>query len=579
MKASVAMKSGAVLIAVASLVACSPIEHRAAIQDSANSTKARARSELDAFVRQNDAGSPLVRKVNRPYIGSRSESLSYEAALPTVFTKMVLRLPYKRYNLSQIGDIIQGETGLPVKVSEDVFMNARDLLQTANNGEDGRQTADAAKAGTPVAPSSAMLMPVMAQGLKPLSASLQSTLPSSLADYSREMELDHRGSLAALLDRVTSRMGLSWEYDGVAIKIQRFVTKTFHVKAPFASFTETSDIGNTGESSSKEGSTYKSNLGLKATLLQNSFDSLMDQINSVKSAKGQAKSNAASMTIVVTDTKTNVDKIDTIVAEHNAIMGRQVRMQIRMITFKSNDDRDRSLDIQALYSRMMQTGSLAVRDLVTLTSPGSLASTLSGSLGVSIQNPDSRWNGSNVVMQVLDQLGTTSEQINRVLTTLNNKPAPISVTRQFSFISETTPGTSTAGVAGTTSSSIGIKQEKETVGFTMMVTPFVTSANNVTFKVAVNKRVLVRMDSASAGEGTSRQTVQQPVIDGEATQEFASVKPGETLLVSGYELDTDQFDMRNLNGDWTTLMGGSYAGRRKKETTILMITPFLVDGA
>ena len=583
------LKPAYLLITCALLGACSPIGHRMAVQDRADETKALARSEIDSLISQNHTGTPFVRKVSRPYLTSRSEGLSYEAALPSVFTKVVLRLPYKRYNLSQIGDLIQTETGLPVKFSEDIFMNARDLLPSAGgvddekrNQADARKQMQAALVAPAVAiPPSAYNMPDSAQAIKPLGSGMtQSAMPNSLLDYSREMELDHRGSLATLLDRVTSRMGLTWEYDGSAIKIQRFVTKTYHVKVPFANLTETSDIGNTGESSSKEGSSYKSSLGLKAQMYQNSFENLLEQIKSVQSAKGRATPNFGSMTIVVTDTKTNIDKVEGIIQEHNAIMGRQVRMQVRMITFKANDDRDRGLDVQALYTRLTQTGGSVVRDLTQIASPSSLANTLAGSLGVSITNPDSRWNGSNVVLRALDELGTTSERINRVLVTLNNKPAPISVTRQFSYVSETTPGTASTGTtAAVSSSAVGIKQEKETVGFTMMLTPFVTNANNITFKIAVNKRVLVRIDSASAGEGATLQTVQQPVIDGETHQEFASVKPGETLMVSGYEIDTDQFDMRNANPDWTSLLGGSYAGKRKKETTILLVTPFLVDGA
>ncbi len=586
------MKTLSILLPIALMAACAPIGHRNAIDSSANASRDMARSQIDAVAARNDTTSPVVRTHNKPFIASRSETLAYEASLPSAFTKVTMRFPYRRYNLSQIAEIITKETGLPVQISPDVFLSPKDLVGNATGIEEDRRAAMAASAtaavGSPAAgaggssvPASATTvpsgLPAWTTGANTKAAApTDLALQSSLLAFSREMELDYTGTLAGLLDRVSTRMGLTWDFSGDSINVHRFVTKSFNIKTPVAEFDETSEIGNTGASASKEGSNYRTVFGLKSRSRQASLERLIEQVKSVLSSRGKAIDDSASMTIVVTDAKPNMEKAQRIIDEHNAIMGRQIRLQIRVVTFKTNDDRDRGLDINALYTRLVNTTGTVV---TSLTSAGNLAPATAGLLGVSIADPSSRWNGSNAILKALDEMGTTDERINRTITTLNHKPAPIAVTRQFSYVAETSPGTSSStGASTTTTSGVGLKQEKETVGFTMFVTPFVTDANKVSLDIKLNKRVLVRMDQASAGSGATLQTVQQPVIDGEAHHEYASVKPGETLMISGYELDTNQYDTRNTNGDWTALMGSSYTGTKKRETTILLVTPYLVDG-
>lgn len=562
--------------------ACVDLGHKQSIENIARNTEQMQKEEINKIISRNDINSPYVKKVNRPFISSKSNNLSYEAALPSVFTKMVLRLPYKRYTISEVADIIQTETGIAIQLAEDIFIDPKDLLKNASGIQTEMTKAKAADSNKATSANQnknvpADIMPLSAMD-SPVDGIVGSSNSLTSLNYSKEMELDHRGSLASLLDKVTARMGLSWEYDGQMIRIQRFVTKTFNIKTHSMELSETTEIGNTSSSSSEEGTKYKSNIGLKTSTKQDPFNDLLEQIYSVLSGKGKAIANQGSMTITVSDNKTSMDKVEQIIRNHNAIMGRQIRMQVQVITFKSNDDRDRGVDLSLIYQTLKDAGA-TVREVVQLSSPASLVNAATaGLMGVRFTDPKSNWSGSSAIIRALDGIGTTSEKLNRILVTMNNKPAPLSVTRQFSYVSKTTPGTiSSTGTV--TSSSVGIEQSTDTVGFTMFITPFVTDANNISLKMAINKRVLVRIDTAEAGSGETKQQVQQPVIDGEIHQEYATVRPGETLLISGYEADTDQFDQRNPEGGWTALMGSSYTGSKSRNSTIILITPYLVDGA
>lgn len=542
------------------MTGCIPLDHKRSIENLSNRIETNTTNAIKDLTSRNDINSPYVKKVNRPFIASKSTTLSYDAALPSVFTKMVLRLPYKRYNITEIADIIQTETNIPVAVDLDIGVDSASAEPPpSQTNSTGNNLPD--------------LVPLSATEQPNQSSQIVGAVNNSLISSTlQEMELDHRGSLSSLLDKITARMGLTWEYNGREIKIQRFITRTFSIKTHLTDIHEQTEIGNLSNTKADDGSKYKSNLSLKTESKYNALDDLMAQIRSILSANGKVVSNEGSMHITVTDKKSVIEKVEKLINEHNAIMGRQIRLQVQVLRFISFDNRDRSLDLNLIYRALVDKGAV-VREIASVVSPSSIASASAGYIGVSYGSGN--WAGSSVIMKALDEIGKTSEEMNRVLVTMNNKPAPISITREFSYISETTPGTiSTTGT--TVSSSVGIKQEKDTVGMTMFITPFITDANNVSLKLIVNKRVLTRMDTAESGTGETKQQVQQPVIDGEMHQEYATVKPGETLLISGYETNSGNYDERNTDS-WTVFTGAGYSGKKKKESTIILVTPYIVD--
>ena len=236
--------------------ACVDLGHKRSIENIARDTEQMQKEEINKIISRNDINSPYVKKVNRPFISSKSNNLSYEAALPSVFTKMVLRLPYKRYTISEVADIIQTETGIAIQLAEDIFIDPKDLLKNASGIQTEMTKAKAADSNKATSANQnknvpADIMPLSAMD-SPVDGIVGSSNSLTSLNYSKEMELDHRGSLASLLDKVTARMGLSWEYDGQTIRIQRFITKTFNIKTHSMELSETTEIGNTSSSSSEE---------------------------------------------------------------------------------------------------------------------------------------------------------------------------------------------------------------------------------------------------------------------------------------------------------------------------------------
>lgn len=56
-----------------------------------------------------------------------------------------------------------------------------------------------------------------------------------------------------------------------------------------------------------------------------------------------------------------------------------------------------------------------------------------------------------------------------------------------------------------------------------------------------------------------------------------ALKPGSTLVLSGFERELGQYDKRDLTKGMPDLLG-SFAGKSNKESLVIMITPVIMGG-
>ena len=57
------------------------------------------------------------------------------------------------------------------------------------------------------------------------------------------------------------------------------------------------------------------------------------------------------------------------------------------------------------------------------------------------------------------------------------------------------------------------------------------------------------------------------------------MRPGETLVLSGYERTVGQYDRRSLTEDAPIGLGGSLTGVNNREAVIILVTPVLSNSA
>jgi len=158
--------------------------------------------------------------------------------------------------------------------------------------------------------------------------------------------------------------------------------------------------------------------------------------------------------------------------------------------------------------------------------------------------------------------------------TLNRKEAPLSKKTDLNYLARTVPG----GNAGSGSSTLpGLEPGVVSTGFMSNIVPTILPDNSILLQFSIDSSQLRSLKTISTGSGATLQSIQTPEVDAVKTDQSVKLRSGGTLVLTGFEREVMQYEQRSLGEHIAT--GGSYTGRKAKETYIIMITPVIVDGA
>lgn len=529
------------------------------------------------IVKHNERQQPLVQKNNTPWLGSRSVTANLDEPLPASFNSITLNFP-GRHSVSTVAERITRVTGLPVQVRPDVFLSARSLAAGLSTGTTpGQQGAG----GGGVTPLSLPNTPA-ATGLS----------VSQVSDFAQDFELNYNGTLKGLLDLISSRLGVNWEYKNGQVEIYRLVTKSFTVTANPGNADYTTSMGKSGGgtasvsasggagggSAGGGGSGFTSTSTVQMQARFSVWESIESAIKTVLSPLGKVSVSQATGTVTVTDTKYIVDQVSKIIENENRMLNRQVAIKVEILSVSMNDGAQTAIDWSLVYNKLAAATSLW---RATFASPLSLAGAAAGSMGISILAPvtdgnnlTERVSGSSAMLAALSTFGKVSVVTTASGITLNRQPVPIALTNQVSYLASTTAATATAGGTGGTP---GLNPGTITTGFLLNLLPTATDRNTILLQFSVDSSELLRLNTVTSGSGAQQQSIQTPEISGMQFLQRVGLKSGETLVITGFERDSNQYD-RRTNAPGTLLFGGSSSGNIKKESLIILITPSVIEG-
>ncbi|MBR8030366.1 hypothetical protein KDW91_40275, partial [Burkholderia cenocepacia] len=155
-----------------------------------------------------------------------------------------------------------------------------------------------------------------------------------------------------------------------------------------------------------------------------------------------------------------------------------------------------------------------------------------------------------------------------------NSNSPSRNSQTFSYVSATTPATSTAGGTGGIP---GITTSQDQVGFKLMLYPSVTAHNSINLTVSIDQSTLQSLQTFTSGSGSNQQSVQLPNTSGEGATVDAIVRNGGTLILTGFEQKTNQFDRRGLAPNVPLIAGGSKTADSERVTTIIILSAAVQD--
>lgn len=495
-----------------------------------------------------------VERVDGIYLGDSPIKVKTRD-LPAFFAKK-FEYAEQTSQLYQIAEAITSKTGVFTHVTDDAMAvsNGGDTLQ--------QQAADIAKAGQqPNATNNSNLLPQPTPINNSNSAQPSGPKLVSLQPYS--------GTLSGFLDMATARFGLSWRYEGGQIIIYALETRSFTVSSVDSTVEVTARVGNSSSGSGNAGQsgnqvTATTEQSTKATTIMSPWKSIENNVRSMLSRYGRVVASPVTNSLIVTDSPAILDRVGTYLEAENKKLSKRVDLYVKVYSVKTTKGENYGLDWNAVY-RFVKDASTSGYPLA----PGySVSATTGGNLSFKLSpNSTSPWAGSDLMFKALSSQGNVSELTSAHVSPLNNRPAPIFVGRQIGYLAKTSV-TSTDST-----SSVSMEPGNISSGFTLNLLPSVLDKGRINLRYSMDIASLVNLQTIKVGE----QQIQVPDIDTRSLFLDTAVQNGETLVIAGFEQDSNSVKGSGLGSPRNILFGGSSEASVGKDVLVVVITSYSVD--
>ncbi|KUM05601.1 PilN family type IVB pilus formation outer membrane protein [Chromobacterium subtsugae] len=516
---------------------------------------------------------PLVERDAGAWFAQRSVVMDDIDSLPPRFDQRASFSSGRQLPLSLMTEQIGREQGVTIRLARDIF----GITPSKNNANGGSP-----QAGMPTPPAG---MPPLPGGMGMGGSGVMggmgaATYPGAQTqDAEPRAQLNYSGTLRGLLDAVANKTGTNWSYRNGVVEFSRLVTRTFQIKTMPGVSTYSAKVGKSsqttsggsGGSSSGSGSgggggssiNFGSDSSVSMTSELRYWDKLSDTVNSMLSPMGKAMPSEMTSSITVTDSADVVERVRQYIDGENAVLGRQVSLSVQVFTVSLSEKSAAGIDWKLVYqSANSGWGS-------TFSSAFGKPMEGAGQFGVTMNS--GQFNGSKILLQALSQQGRVSTVVNTNVVTLNNQPAPVAVTNNQGYLASIT---STPGSNGS-APSVGLTPGVVTTGFVMNLLPTLLDNRSVMLQVQIDLSELIEIKEASSGgDSSNSSSIQTPITSAVQTMQRASLKSGQTLILSGFRRAKNNTTRKGA----FNYEGGTKTAEQGDDETIIVITPQLTEG-
>ncbi|WP_256211478.1 PilN family type IVB pilus formation outer membrane protein [Paraburkholderia hospita] len=526
----------------------------------------------------------VVQRVSGAWLGGRAVPMTADATLPEIFKRPDFQFQFKDGpgDLMLLAERLTNIVKIPVRVQPDALMPLSAFMDKTGGGG-GSTGAAAAPASAQPSPS----LPPLPSPAVGLSAGLSASSNAGRVDETK-YNMNYVGTLQGFLELTCAHGGLSWDYHDGVITIRRFVTKTLSLKALPGSSGFDASLGRdgqtqTGTQGTAQGSTqqnsggYSSNTKIKMDSAYSIWSSIEGQIKAIKTPPGRYWISEATGTVTVTDTKAAVDEISRLIDHENALITRQIVMRVEVMSVKLTSGQQYGIDWNVVFNKVTNMVPWAL----SFTSPTSLVSSTAGGLGASVLTPtnggSTTWSGSQAMFNALQDYGKVKVVTTANAMTVNRQPVPVAITQQTGYLAEITPAP--AGASGNVGGTPGLTPGTVTTGFMLNLLPTILDSNSILLQFSMGISTLDSLDKQTSGSGNNQESIQTPTISSTDFLQKVALRPGDTLVLAGYERQQGQYDKRTLTEKASVGLGGSFNGSTDREAVVILVTPVVTQGA
>ncbi len=371
------------------------------------------------------------------------------------------------------------------------------------------------------------------------------------------------GSLRALLDLVSSSMGMSWRLQGGSVYFYRVETKIFTVAVSpgqtgySASVTSKGGVtggGGGGGSSGGGGASTASGADARVTVSLNAWDAIRAQVKDLLSPLGKFSASETMRSVTVTDTPAALQAVEAYINQVNAVMSKQVRFDVRVLTVLTSRQNNVGVDWTLVWKN---AGSGLG---ITLGTP-SLGGTGGQFIGTLSGDAAKPWDGSSLIVKALAQVGKVTDDRQVSDQVLNNETLPLF------FVTEQTYLAKASSTISNGTSQVSLEPGTATYGLTMNLLPSIINNEMVQLQTSFELSTLELSTISSGG-----QTLQTPKrTSSNAPSRRVMVRSGDTLVMMFQQKDT-RMDEAGI-GSTKNLAAGSQSGQDRDFTYVVLLTP------
>lgn len=452
------------------------------------------------------------------------------------------------------------------ELSADVFKKSGLQINFVNLDDDSKAKSENAQPNNSPFDGQNNLPPALQQQLNSQMAQIplieeDNTSPQ---ETDKTISIDYNGDLKGMFDYIAVKKNLKWKWDQSSSKVFFFPldTETFTVFAIAEninlSSTVTTNVSNKSSGSGGGGSggggddsssDSTNNQSITYDQKQSYWTEVQDTIKGMISGKGKIAFNSVQGKITVTDNDFNLAKVKEYITQLNNDAFKQVTIDINMINLKLNDNRNLGVSLNLLNGRL---------SLLTGQGASSAANQFTG-----ISYKGSKNSG---LLNILDQFGQTTVEANISVVTSNNIPAPIQVTKNRAYVSQTSIEQSTNTTGGNLQQ---VETDTISEGITAQLTPKVFG-QNIMLNYSMNLSVI---DDLQQAPGDS--LVQLPLTSTKNFVQRLTLRNGEPKVLAAFERSDGTNSSKHPLAPSLWFLGGNEVLDKTKEIILIVATPYI----
>lgn len=371
--------------------------------------------------------------------------------------------------------------------------------------------------------------------------------------------------LSKNLDKISAFFDVYWRYEGDFIDFYKIETRSFQVRALSLQASSHASVGSTaaeaqGGFQSQSGTRLHQEESDELGNLKARLALFMTQAGRIVAQAG------GSNTIVVSDTPYALAQIEQFVKKENQALTRRVRLVFEEITLSANSQAELNLDWNVVFNSARTAASMAV---------GGLGNATLNQLGAAVtQGPFSQ---TEAFVKAMGEVANVVRRHSMPVISLNRRPLTHALRTTFSYVDkvETTPYTSGSGL---TTNSVSLSQKEETVGSVLTLVPDIQDDGQVLLSVAYDNTIAQPLKSLTVGSPEQGMQVQQVTIEGSGTVQQVLLRPGQPLVISGFDRNEQESTERRLNPGVPLIFGGGNSVKQQHLRTLIIITAQVEEG-